>query len=129
MKFFTSIVAAIVLMAAFAVSDANAQCFVRNNVVAVQGFNSIGNSCFVQQQQVLVPQSTAFFTGSRVAFVNRPVFMNQPTFVNAQVVQRVRVRRSLFGRVQVTRARNFAVAPVVVSPIIVGRRNVFIGGF
>lgn len=132
MKFLASIVA-ILAITAFA-TTANAQCFSRN-VVAVQGFNTcVGGQCFVQQQ-VLVPQSTAFFTGGRsVAFVNQPAFVNVGVpVVNVAAVnrQRVVVRRGLFGR-QVVRVNNRPAAVRVVTPgvnVAVGRRNVFVSGF
>jgi len=133
MKYLASILAVLALVFV-ATNDANAQCF-RNNVVAVNGFSQcVGGSCFVQQQ-VLVPQSTAFFTGGRsVAFINQPAFVNVGVPVVSPVVQQVNIRRGLFGNVRRVQVRNFAAVPAVnvITPgvnVAVGRRNVFVSGF
>ena len=140
MKNLSIILVALAAMSVVTMSSVQAQCGFNSGIVVNSGFNS-----FVPQQ-VIVPQSTAFFSGGNVAFVNQPQafvgfnrsFVNvghQRSFVNVRpVVQQVNVRRGLFGNVRKVQVRNFgAPAAVVVGGhgrgavnVNVGRSRVFI---
>lgn len=113
------------LVVGLTANTADAQCFSRSRAVVVNsGFH--GGVAFVQPQAVVVPQSTAFFSGGNVAFINTPqAFVGHRAFVNVNpVVQQVNVRRGLFGRVRRVQVNNFA-APAAVR-VNVGRTRVFV---
>lgn len=104
----------VVVLAVFVTaSSVHAQCGPRAAVVVGGGFGGFGG--FVPQS-VVVPQSTAFFSGGNVAFINTPqAFVAQPfvaapfvatPFVNQ--VQQINVRRGALGRVRQINVRTSA---------------------
>lgn len=136
MKKVFCLVAVIVLAGAV---TAEAQCFVR-------GIRGVRRSClrsnvFVPvQQQLIMPQSTAFFSNGNVAFVNQPfvnqAFLNQAVVNQAVVnpiVEEVRINDGLFGLFGSTRVRRFIAPQQVIIPstrqINIGRGRVFISNF
>ena len=100
----------VVLVVFLTASSVHAQCGPRAAVVVGGGFGG-----FVPQS-VVVPQSTAFFSGGNVAFINTPqTFVAQPfvaapfvatPFVNQ--VQQINVRRGALGRVRQINVRTSA---------------------
>lgn len=113
MKFLQAVVA--VFVVALFVSETNAQCRSRAFVNVNSGFS---NNIIIPQS-VVVPQSTSFFSGGNVAFVNTPqVFaVAQPSFINVnpvQQVQQIDIRRGLFGNVRRVKV-NSVVQPLGVA--------------
>lgn len=92
--------------------NVHAQCGSRAAVVVGGGFGFGGFA----PQAVVVPQSTAFFSGGNVAFINTPqAFVASPfvasPFIAAPFgnqVQQINVRRGALGRVRQINVRTSA---------------------
>jgi hypothetical protein len=113
-NFLASIVVVIALVAI--AGNAQAQCGSRAAVV-VGGFGGFA------PQAVVVPQSTAFFSGGNVAFVNTPQAFFQPSFVASPFVgnQQINIRRGALGRVRQINVRSSGAAA-----LNIGRSTLFI---
>lgn len=101
MKSFLSSMVVVLAIFVFA-SSANAQCGSRAAVVVGGGFGFSGFP-----QAVVVPQSTAFFSGGNVAFINTPqAFVASPFVASPFVNQQINIRRGALGRVRQINVRS-----------------------
>tara|TARA_R110000751_G_scaffold41702_1_gene97597 strand:- start:1687 stop:2118 length:432 start_codon:yes stop_codon:yes gene_type:complete len=131
------------LLILVSVSESNAQCRQLNSVRSLGASNVVVVQPFVSQpfvsqqfvsQQFVVPQSTSFFAGGNVAFLNAPAaVIGQQAFV-VQNHQRANQRSGLFsnlfsGRQNVVRqprAQNIIVRQPRAQNIIVGNSKLLI---
>lgn len=137
------VICLVVLLAVLASSSVNAQCFssaakIRSGSLGLFGTNNVVVAqpvvqSFVAQpfvaQQLIVPQSTSFFAGGNVAFLNTPAAIvgHQAFVVQQQRVRNQRQRQGIFGNLfNNNRQQKVIVHQPRVQNVVVGHSRLLI---